>query len=52
MRVNDLAGIAGAIVTVALVTTVVRSRNTAPIISAMGRSFSGAISAAMGAGLR
>lgn len=40
--------IGGAIVTVALVTTVVAHRNTASVVNALGRAFSGSIRAAMG----
>lgn len=47
---NGIVNIMGAIVTVALVTTIVRSPNTANVVKAIGTSFSGAISAAMGAG--
>lgn len=47
---NGVLNIMGAIVTVALVTTIVRSPNTANVVKAIGTSFSGAISAAMGAG--
>lgn len=52
MNANNIVNVLGAIVTVALVTTVVRSPNSSKVISAMGSSFSGAISAAMGAGLK
>lgn len=52
MNPNNIVNIAGAIVTVALVTTVVRSPNTSKVISAIGQAFSGSISAAMGAGLK
>jgi hypothetical protein len=38
----------GAIVTVALVTTVVSRPNSAKVISAMGSAFSGSIRAALG----
>lgn len=48
MNMNQIANIAGAIVTVALATTIVTSPNTASIIRAVGGSFAGAISAAMG----
>lgn len=48
MRVNDIWGLAGAIVTVALVTTIVSRPNSAKIISGIGTSFQGSIRAAMG----
>jgi uncharacterized membrane protein len=40
--------IAGAIVTVALVTAVVSQPNSAAVIDNLGKAFSGAISAALG----
>lgn len=52
MNANGITSILGAIVTVAMVTTIVRSPNTAPVIKAFGGAFSGAVSAAMGAGLK
>lgn len=52
MNLNSITSILGAIVTVAMVTTIVRSPNTAPVLRAGGQAFSGAISAAMGAGLK
>lgn len=48
MRVTDIWGLAGAIVTVALATTIVSSPQTASVFKAIGDSFSGAVSAAMG----
>lgn len=48
MQVNSLFGVLGAIVTVALVTTVVSRPTTAPIIRAFGDAFSGSIRAAQG----
>lgn len=48
MNLNSIANILGGIVTVALVTTIVASPNTANIIRAFGASFSGSIRAAMG----
>ena len=48
MRVTDLWGLLGSIVTVALATTIVTSPNAAPIIKALGDSFKGSLSAAQG----
>ncbi len=48
MRANDMFDVLGGIVFVALVTTIVSSRNTAGQITAAGRAFSGSISAALG----
>lgn len=48
MNMDRIANIAGAIITVALVTTVVAHRNTANVVNALGRAFSGSIRAAMG----
>ena len=48
MSANGLVNVAGAIVTVALVTTVVRSPNTAAVIRSIGNAFSGSITAALG----
>lgn len=48
MNLDKLANIAGAIVTVALVTTVVARSNSANVIRAVGDAFSGSIRAAMG----
>lgn len=48
MNLDRLFNVAGAIVTVALVTTIVSSRNTSQIISSIGEAFSGSIRAAMG----
>lgn len=45
---DRIANIAGAIVTVALVTTIVSSPNTASIINAAGRAFQGSLRSAMG----
>lgn len=52
MSANGIVNVASAIVTVALVTTIVRSPNTAAVVKAIGNAFSGSISAAMGAGIR
>lgn len=48
MQVNTIFGLLGAIVTVALVTTIVASENTAPVIKAFGGSFSDSLRAAQG----
>lgn len=48
MNIDRIASIFGAIVTVALVTTVVAHRNTARVVNSLGRAFSGSIRAAMG----
>lgn len=48
MRVNDIWGLLGAFVTVALVTTLVSSPNTGPIFTAAGTTFTGALKAAQG----
>lgn len=48
MNADKLFNILGSIVTVALVTTVVSSRNTAGIVSAFGSAFSGSLRAAQG----
>lgn len=48
MRVNDFWGVLGALVTVALVTTIVSSKNTAPVIKAGADGFVGALRAAQG----
>lgn len=45
---NQIANIASAIVTVALVATLVQSRNTDNIITAIGNAFAGSIKAARG----
>lgn len=46
--VNQLADIAGAIVMVALVTTIVAHPETAKVINAFGNAFSGSLKAAQG----
>lgn len=48
MNANNIFDVAGGIVLVALVTTIVTSRNTAAQITAVGKAFSGSISAALG----
>jgi hypothetical protein len=48
MRVTDLWGLLGAIVIVALATTIVSSDNSRGIIKAFGDSFTGALAAAQG----
>ena len=45
---DKITNIAGAIVTVALVTTVVMRPNSARVITAFGEAFSGSIRAALG----
>ena len=45
---DKIFNVAGAIVTVALVTAVVSNANSASVIKAMGEGFAGAISAALG----
>lgn len=48
MKVNSFFDVLGAIVLVALVTSLVSSRNTARQITALGNAFSGSIRAALG----
>lgn len=48
MKVNDLWGVLGALVTVALVTTIVSSKESKNIIKQSGQAFSGALLAAQG----
>lgn len=48
MKTNDLFDVLGGIVFVALVTSIVSSRNTASQITAAGNAFSGSIKAALG----
>ena len=48
MTIDKIANIAGMIVTVALVTTVVSHPQSAAVIKAMGSAFSGSLQAAMG----
>lgn len=48
MNLDKIANIAGAIVTVALVTTIVSRPTSAQVIKSMGDAFSGSIRAAMG----
>lgn len=48
MNGDRIANILGAIVTVALVTTVVSRPTSAGVIRAFGEAFSGSLSAAMG----
>jgi len=48
MNLDKLFGVAAAIVTVALVTTVVMRPNSANVIRAMGDAFSGSLRAAIG----
>lgn len=48
MQTNSIINVLGAIVTVALVTTVVSNANSANVINALGGAFSGSLRAAMG----
>ncbi len=48
MQVNNLMGLLGAIVTVALVTTIVTNDQSKEVIKAIGSSFSNALLAAQG----
>jgi len=48
MNMDRVANVLGAIVVVALVTTIVAHRNTARVVNALGKAFSGSIRAAMG----
>lgn len=48
MTTNNVWGVAGALVTVALVTTIVASPNSSAIIKGIGSSFSDALRAAQG----
>lgn len=48
MNANSIFDIAAGIVMVAMVTTIVTSRNTASQITAVGNAFSGSLQAAMG----
>lgn len=48
MNFDKIANIFGSIVTVAMVTVIVSSPNTAKIIRETGSSFSGAVRSAMG----
>lgn len=48
MSADKIFNIAGAIVTVALITTIVAHPNSAGVIKAFGSAFSGSLKAAMG----
>lgn len=48
MKAGSVIDVAAAIVTVALVTAIVSSGNSAGIISSVGNAFSGSIKAALG----
>lgn len=48
MNLSGIFGVASAIVTVALVTTIVSHKESAKVIKAMGDGFSGALRAAQG----
>ncbi len=50
MKAGSIIDIFAAIVTVALVTTIVSSPNSASILSSLGTAFSGSLKAAMGKG--
>lgn len=50
MKANDIFDVMGGIVLVALVTSLVSSRNTASQVTALGNAFSGSIAAALGKG--
>lgn len=50
MKADNLFDVMGGIVLVALVTTIVTSRNTAAQITAAGSAFSSTIAAALGKG--
>lgn len=48
MNLDSITNVAGAIVTVALITTIVSHKETANIVKAAGSAFSGALYAAQG----
>jgi hypothetical protein len=48
VQTNTIINVLGAIVTVALVTTVVANANSANVINSLGNAFSGSIRASMG----
>lgn len=48
MNLDGILGVAGAIVVLAVVATVVQSPETSGIVEALGNAFSGSISAARG----
>lgn len=48
MRFDDIFDVMGAIVLVGMITAIVSRQNSARVVTAFGRSFSGAISAALG----
>lgn len=48
LSIDKLANVAGALVTVALVTVIVSNRYTANVLRAIGDSFTGALLAAQG----
>lgn len=50
MQTNTIINVMGAIVTVALVATIVASPNSGSIIGALGGAFAGSLKAAMGRG--
>lgn len=52
MNGDKLLNIAGAIVTVALVTTIVARPNSVKVVREVGTAFSGAIRAALGQGVK
>lgn len=50
MKVDNFMDVLGGVVLVALITTVVTSRNTAGQITAAGNAFSGILASALGKG--
>lgn len=48
MNADKVFNVLGAIVTVALVTTIVSNKNSASVINSLGSAFSGSIKAALG----
>jgi hypothetical protein len=51
MNMDKILNIAGAIVTVALVTTIVARPNSVKVIREVGNAFTGAIGSALGRGI-
>lgn len=52
MNADKVFNIFGAIVTVALITTIVARKNSANVIKAVGDTFAGGINAALGGNVR
>lgn len=50
MKFDDIFDVLGGIVLVAMATAIVTRQNSARVVTAFGRAFSGAISAALGRG--